>query len=147
MELMKNRLIKQIEENFTDYKRKILDNIQEYSYRKRRYGVDFTITLYISSKKIDLDIVKNYIRDTDKLIQLASNVIAVVFDFADEERGLKASENLLSLLEPRLFDEEIFISIVNSHDNFDEKEQVRHLLDLLIESIQNGYNDVPELPS
>lgn len=144
---MKTKLINQINENFGKYQEEILKHLEEYSYRKQRYGIDYTIALYISSKEIPKDIIKSYIRCTDRLIPLDANFVAVIFDFADEEKGLKASENLLSLIEPELFEEEIYLGVVSSHGDFDEKGSVRHALDLLIESIQSGCNDVPKLPT
>jgi len=146
-EAMKNRLTEQILENYNCYKNDILGEIEEFSYRKKRYEVDFTISLFISSEKIDFDFIEESIRDTDKAIVLDHNFIAVIFDFATEETGLKATENLLALLEPRLFSDEIYISVVNSHDRIDDDEHVRKALDLLIDNINNGFKDIPKLPS
>lgn len=140
---MKNRLTEQIVANYQDYKQKILDEIGKYSYRKRRYNVDFTIALYIASEEMSFDFIQEKIRDTDKLVALDTNFIAVVFDFATEDGGFKAAENLLALLEPRLFSGEIYISVVNSHEHADDNEHVHKALDLLIENINSGYNDVP----
>ncbi len=144
---MKNRLTEQILESYNCYKNEILGDLEEFSYRKKRYDVDFTIALFISSDKIDFDFIKESIRDTDKVIVLEHNFIAVVFDFATEESGLKATENLLTLLEPRLFSDEIYISVVNSHDRLDDDEHVRKALDLLIENITNGFKDIPRVAS
>ncbi len=143
---MKNRLITQIRENYNRYKSEIVEYLKIYDYRKRRYKVDFTIALYIAIREIDADFVKRYVRDTDTVVVLDSNFIAVIFDFASVEAGFKAAENLLTYMEPRLSTDEIYISVVNSHDRLDESEHVRKALDLLIENIDNGFRDIPELP-
>ena len=144
---MKNILIEQILENYNSYKNDILSALEEYNYRKKRYGVDFTVTLYISSKEIPVEIVKEDIRETDRLVGLEKNFIAVVFDFTDEEGGLKASENLLAMLEPKLCCSQIYIGVTNSFDSIDDDEQVRRALDILVESIQSGFNNVPRISS
>lgn len=142
---MKNRLTKQIVENYQRYKQRILDNIESYNYRKRRYDVDFTVALFISSDEIEADFVQKNIRNSDKLVTLDNNFIAVIFDFADEEQGLKAAENLLALMEPKFFSNEIYISVVNSHEQLDNEEHLHRAFDLLVENINSGYNDVPLL--
>ena len=143
---MKNRLIKQIQDNYFKYKSEIVEYLKIYDYRKKRYKVDYTIALYISVEELDADFVKRYVRDTDTVIVLENNFIAVIFDFASVEAGFKAAENLLAYMEPKLSTDEIYVSVVNSHDRLDEREHVRKALDLLIESIDNGYRDIPELP-
>ncbi len=139
---MQNKLIEQIIENYNGYKNSILRDIEEYSYRKVRYGIDFTVALFISQKDIDSLYIDGKIRDTDRVVKLDTNVVAVVFDFADEEAGFKATENILSKIEPSLFGIPLFVSVVNSHGMIDDDEQIRKLFDTLINEIKNHFDDV-----
>ncbi len=140
---MKDRLIEQILEHYNKYKNEIIKQIEEYSYRKRRYNVDFTLALFLAEKELQISLMASSIRDTDKLIVLEKNLACVAFDFSDEENGLKATENLLTRIEPKHFEHRLFVSVENSHDYSDEDEQVRRLLDTLIEEIQNGFDRLP----
>ncbi|SFV50559.1 hypothetical protein MNB_SM-7-1121 [hydrothermal vent metagenome] len=143
---MKNRLIQQIHENFITYLEKILEHTHEYEYRKRRYKVEYTIALYIAKESIDSEYIRKHVRDTDKLVVLDSNLVAMIFDFADEEAGFKAAENILSFIEPKLSNDEIYISVVNSKDAIDVDEHIRKALNLLMENIESGFRDIPEYP-
>ena len=140
---MKDKLIEQILEHYNRYKNEIIKEIGEYSYRKRRYNVDFTLALFMSEKRLQMQLMDSFIRDTDKLIVLDENLVCVAFDFSNEEKGLKATENLLTQLEPKHFEHRLFVSVENSNEYSDEDEQVRKLLDTLIEEIQNGFDRLP----
>jgi len=140
---MKSKLIEQVLENYNSYKNTILRNIEDFSYRKVRYYVDFTVALYISQKELDSDFIKEQIRDTDRILMLDKNLVVVIFDFAKEEAGFKAAENLLSKIEPALFGAELFISVANSHGMIDDDEQIRKAFDTLINEIRNHFDDVP----
>ena len=140
---MKSKLIEQVLENYNSYKNTILRNIEDFSYRKVRYYVDFTVALYISQKELDSNFIKEQIRDTDRILMLDKNLVVVIFDFAKEEAGFKAAENLLSKIEPALFGAELFISVANSHGMIDDDEQIRKAFDTLINEIRNHFDDVP----
>ena len=144
---MKNRLIEEISNRYRLYKDKILNEAQTYAYRKKRYGVDFTIAVFITTKNIDMTVVESNIRTTDRVILLEGNFIAIIFDFATVERGLKATENLYAQLEPTLFQSNTYIAVMNSSSTTDEDELVRKLFDLLIEEIENKESGVPEIPT
>jgi uncharacterized membrane protein len=140
---MLHGLAEQIIENYNQYKKEILTKIEAYAYRKKRYDVDFTISIMISTSAFHTQSIQEHIRDTDLMIVLAKNLVAVVFDFTNEEMGLKASENLMALIEPQMFDKHLFVSVVSSHNSLDDDEQVRKALDLLIEDITQGFDGVP----
>ena len=129
---MKNKLIEQILENYNSYKNTILRNIEEYSYRKIRYSVDFTVALFIVEKELDSDFINEKVRDTDRVLKLDQNIVGIVFDFADEEAGFRATENILSKMEASLF-----VSVVNSSGMVDDDEQIRKAFDTLIDEIRN----------
>jgi hypothetical protein len=140
---MLHGLAEQIIENYNQYKKEILTKIEAYAYRKKRYDVDFTISIMISTSAFHTQSIQEHIRDTDLMIVLAKNLVAVVFDFTNEEMGLKASENLMALIEPQMFDKHLFVSVVSSHNSLDDDEQVRKALYLLIEDITQGFDGVP----
>ncbi|NPA66258.1 MAG: hypothetical protein GXO11_05170 [Epsilonproteobacteria bacterium] len=140
---MQSKLIEQILENYNSYKNTILRNIEDFSYRKVRYGVDFTVALYMAQKDVDSKFIQEAIRDTDRVLRLDDNLVSVIFDFAKEDAGFKAAENLLSKIEPSLFGSELFISVVNSHGMIDDDEQIRKAFDTLMTEIRNHFDDVP----
>ncbi len=143
--IMKNKLTEQILENYNCYKNSIVTAVEDFSYRKKRYGVDFTVALFISDAAIDDAFVQECVRDTDKVIKLNENFVAVVFDFATVETGLKAAENLMTALEPKLFDNELYVSVVNSENTLDDDEHIRKALDILIDNIASGYDRIPRM--
>ncbi len=101
---MKNKLSQQIVEKYNLYKSAIIDYIEEFTYRKKRYyGVDFTVSPFLSDQKLDIDFIERSIRDSDKALMLDENMVGVIFDFANVESGLKETENLMTMLEPKLF--------------------------------------------
>jgi len=133
----------QILEKYNVYKNAILEEVEEYAYRNNRYNVNFTIALFISDKKLDLNLASKTIRDTDKAIVLEDNFLATVFDFSDSKSGFKAAENLLSKLEPQVFGGKIFVSIVSSEDSIDDDEQIRKALNILIDEISKKLDGIP----
>jgi hypothetical protein len=139
---MERALLDKIKTNYKIYEEKIIHEMDDYEYKHIRYNVDFSIAIYAATGKIDFDFIQNDIRKTDSAILLDDAIVSVLFDFVDSEGGLKASENLLTNLEPRMFGKKIFVSVVNSSDVSDKKEHARKLLNLLIYEIENNLEDV-----
>ena len=140
---MSIQLAEQILEHYNSYKNEILTKIVDFSYRKKRYSVDYTVALYMANASLDGTLIKNSIRDTDLAIKLDDNLYAVVFDFSKEEEGLKAAENLLVKIEPTLFGKKIFISVVNSIGIADDDGQIRKALNILVDEIHRHFDGVP----
>ena len=139
---MERALLDKIKTNYKTYEEKIIHEMDDYDYKHIRYKVDFSIAIYAATGKIDFDFIQNDIRKTDSAVLLDDAIVSVLFDFVDSEGGLKASENLLTNLEPRMFGKKIFVSVVNSSDVSDKKEHARKLLNLLIYEIENNLEDV-----
>ncbi|NPA65359.1 MAG: hypothetical protein GXO11_00610 [Epsilonproteobacteria bacterium] len=140
---MEKELLVKLDQNFQDYRQKLLQAMKEYSYRFKRYDVDYTVALYALSTPVDISFVENKIRKSDKAVLLDDGLIAILFDFVDAEGGLKASENILTELEPKMFGKKIFVSIVNSKDAQTKEEHIRKLFDLLRYEIKNDMTDIP----
>jgi hypothetical protein len=142
---MQQKLVEQILESYNSYKNTILVALEDYEYRKKRYGVEYTVALYITTKELSEETILKSVRDTDNVLFLSKNFVAVVFDFSDTQNGLKAAENLLMQLEPQMFHERIYVSVVNSKGTMDDDELVRHAFDLLIDEIKSGEDGIPNL--
>ena len=141
--MMQKQLLEQLQKNQKEFHDIILSAMQEYSYRFKRYGVDYTVALYALSDTINIDIVKSMIRKTDRVIELDEHFFCIIFDFVEADAGLKASENILAKIEPQIFGKKIFVSVVNSKDASSKEEHIRKLFDLLSYEIKNNIDDVP----
>jgi len=141
---MKDRLIEQIENNHALYRDRIVSEISDCFYRKERYKVNFSVAIFISTKEFDIDFVKKNLRGTDRAFLLESNLLVVTFEFVEEESGLKATENLLNILEPAFFHEKVFVCVVNSQESAKHEALIRNILNKLIDEVDANFDKIPQ---
>jgi len=117
----------------------------EYFYRYQRYDAHFSMALFYSHEPLDEALFIDAIRESDKHLILQDNLICVVFDMTSNDRGLKASENLLALYEAKHFGKKFYASYVSMED-FATKEAMRsQLFSLLNYAIkENKYNQITD---
>ena len=80
---------KQIKDNRHKFHKKIIDKLDNYSYRKKRYKLSFSITVAISDKKIDLSEFIKLKRKTDEFIVLQDNICCIIFDGTSSDSAIK----------------------------------------------------------
>ncbi|MFA5462019.1 MAG: hypothetical protein WC274_08070 [Sulfurimonas sp.] len=86
-------------ENYEKYFNKIANYLDEYLYRHKRYHVNFAIALvYCPEDNLDIDLLSNTKRKTDRYISLDENLSFIIFDCVDVESSKLATQNLQNRL-------------------------------------------------
>lgn len=98
-----------IKENRQKYHDEIIDNLEEYSYRNKRYHVNYAVALCFCVKDINLNELVKVRRKTDRYITLQSNLSCVVFDCIDAESSKKAAQNLKRDVKESCVEKDFFI--------------------------------------
>ena len=140
---MKNELSKHLEENLTEYKKKVLEVIAPYNYQKERYGIDFAIAIGATLDDVDMAAFSQTIRLTDTFIYLDKHVSGVVFAFNDTENAIKAASNLLNKFEMQFFSNKIYMGIISSEEETAPEQQVKKLFETLCYGIEQGMANIP----
>jgi hypothetical protein len=118
-------------EQLTSMKEKLLHALKDFDYRLKRYEVNYSIALGYSPAEIDLSPMAHYIRESDHFVILNHNTCAVIFDCTDEERGIKAANNLLTHFQGAFFSTPLYTSIVTA-SNYSATPQMLHDLFYLV---------------
>jgi len=116
--------------------------IEDFDYRFTRYEVDYSVTLAYTPEPIDLTpLLTKYIRETDHAIILQDQLYAIVFDSADENRGIKAANKLLTFFQQLYFSKSIFASAVTASNFNNPTQMISKLFDLLDYSISHDMDN------
>ena len=140
---MNRTLIKHIRSNLDTYENELVTALESFSYKKERYGIDYSIAVGATLVDIDMKPFEKSIRKTDKFIYLDSSVCAIVFDFNDSEQGIKAASKMLTKFEMQFFSNKIFLGIINSEDETNVEQQVKKLFETLCYGITSGMSNMP----
>lgn len=131
-----------------EYKnRKILQDklereLNDFDYRYTRYEVNYCIAIAYTPEPLDLSpLLSKYIRETDHAIMLQDQLYAVVFDTADETKGIKAANKLLTVFQHMYFSQSIFASIITASDYNDPSQMISTLFDLLEYAIDHNMDN------
>lgn len=112
---------------------------EDFDYRFIRYEVNYCLVIIYTPEPIDLfPLLSKYIRETDHAIMLQDQLYAVIFDSADETKGIKAANKLLTLFQHLYFSHSIFASITTASDYNSPAQMISKLFDLLDYSISHN---------
>lgn len=118
---------------------KLERELDDFDYRYTRYEVNYCIAIAYTPEPIDLaPLLSKYIRETDHAIMLQDQLYAVIFDTADETKGIKAADKLLTFFQHLYFSHSIFASITTASDYNSPAQMISKLFDLLDYSISNN---------
>ncbi len=101
-------------ENRQKYLNEIIDNLEEYSYRNKRYHINYAVALCFCTKDISLNELVTLKRKTDRYITIESNLCCVVFDCIDAESSKRAAQNLKTEVAESCLGEDFFIHVATS---------------------------------
>lgn len=101
-------------ENRQKYLNEIIDNLEEYSYRNKRYHINYAVALCFCTKDISLNELVTVKRKTDRYITLESNLCCVVFDCIDADSSKRAAQNLKTEVEENCLGEDFFLHVATS---------------------------------
>jgi hypothetical protein len=107
-----------LEKQTREFIQTIQTNIQTYSYREERYQNPFSISLFYSTEKIDMDPqeFKKYLRKTDTFILLSDYIWCVVLDTISSQHHITTTENLYEKLVNKNNHKKIYAATVHSEE-------------------------------
>jgi len=134
-------ILKIIKKNRHAYYQSIMNEIDIYIYREKRYETSFSLAAVCSKEEISLNVEKlqDDIRETDKIIQLSDDLLCIVFDSTCHISYVKTAENLNKALQECYFKDRFFISTATSQEfNKNYLDMTNKLFERLEYAIQNN---------
>jgi len=121
---------------------KLTQAIKDFSYRFKRYEINYSIAIGHSPEDIDLSSLSHYIRESDRFIVLDHNTCAVILDCTNDECGIKAANNLLTHFQGNFFSSLLYTGIVTA-SNYDTVALMTHDLFYLLDyAIFHNMNNI-----
>jgi len=119
----------------------ILDIIDNYIYREKRYETHFSLAIVYSKTPLNVHSqeLQKTLRKTDNLICITDNIVCIVFDAAQTHSYVKAAENLYKTLKSIEYHQHYFIATAFSDDfNNNYLDMINHLFDRLHYSVEHN---------
>lgn len=132
----------QIKENRKMYHEAIINRLSHFSYRKKRYKLNFSIAIGLCDEQINLSEFIEIKRKTDDFIVLQNNLCCIIFDGADSDSAIKAAANMQTDFQYKYFNKKIFVSVVAAEDYDDDIAMVNSLFDILDYAISNDLDNI-----
>ena len=130
-------MLTEIQEKRSDYVKKIINTLDEYSYRSKRYHINFALAIVYCKKDIALGEIIDVKRKTDRYIPLDKNLSCIVFDCIDSESSKKAASNLQKQVKQSCLDDELYMEVITSMDYESASKMTNYLFDTLEEFLYN----------
>jgi len=116
------------------YCNEVIHALEEYSYRYKRYHINFALALcYCSKDGALLSDLVDIKRKTDRLILLDDNLCCVVFDCIDDETSKKAAQNLEAQIQGHCTNGDYFMRVLSSI----ECESALKMCDSLFDALED----------
>lgn len=134
-------MLKIIKEHRKQYHKKILNNLDDYIYRKERYNLDFSIAIGICDTTVDMSGFNKYIRKTDCFIVLENYLCIVIFDGISIDNAIKAASNLQTKFQSENFGKQLFVGVADPNDYHNDDygfKMVHSLFDILEHAISHN---------
>ena len=131
--------IKALQQNYSDT---IIDAMQSYIYREKRYNTNFSVVMIYSTLSFEemTSQLSSKLRYSDKILCSHQNLFCVIFDSVDADSYLKVAENLFEILKNINYPSNYYIATAFSK-NFDEN--YLEMLNKLFERVE--YSVVHEM--
>lgn len=130
-------MLVEVKKSRQNYVQEIINNLDEYSYRNKRYHINFALALIYCTKNISLNEIIDVKRRTDKYISLDKNLSCVVFDCIDSESSQRAALNLQKQVEESCLSEDLFMEVITSIEYESAPKMTNYLFDTLEEFLYN----------
>ncbi|QOY53991.1 hypothetical protein HUE87_08805 [Candidatus Sulfurimonas marisnigri] len=130
-------MLNKVKNSRQQYHEKIISNLQDYSYRNKRYSIEFALAFGLCDDSNDFYDFVNSKRKTDKVIALEDNLCCVIIDCVSKEDAIKATSNLVHGFKSKKSKETLYSGVVSSIDYENDANIVASLLDILEYSISN----------
>ncbi|MBE0513725.1 hypothetical protein [Sulfurimonas sp.] len=126
-----------IKDSRPSYSQEIINKLDEYSYRNKRYQINFALVLIYCKKDINLDEIIDVQRRTDRYISLDKNLCCVVFDSIDYASSKKVASNLQKQVEESCLNEEFFMGVITSIEYESASKMTNYLFNMLEKFLYN----------
>ena len=123
-------------------KETLLQEINKFDYRFKRYGINYSVMTLFATKQIDFTPFSSFIRKSDSFVLIAPNLCAVVFDFTNDANGAKTANKLLAYLQQTYTYEKIYSCVVTASNNESAVQMIDELCHLLKYAITNSIDNM-----
>lgn len=130
-------MLSTIQDSRQNYFQEIINNLDEYSYRSKRYHINYALALIYCKKDMNLEDVIDIQRKTDRYISLDKNLSCVVFDCIDSDTSKKAALNLQKQVEASCSNKDLYMEVITSIEYESAAKMTNYLLDMLEEFLYN----------
>jgi len=138
----KAKLLDLLQTNRTNYTGLIKQRMKKFSYRKDRYGHNFSLTIALCEDEMDLRAYCDYKRQSDEFIILEQNLCCLILDGTDTNSGIKAANNMLSSFQSHHFSRMLYSSVVSSDEYPESSKMISELFYVLKHSIENNLDNI-----
>lgn len=119
------------------YKTKLSDATKDNQYRYERYGFNYSVAIFYSPTAIDMSDIFLHARSSDTSICLDDFTNAIVLDGANDEKGMKAVENIQECFEEEHFGEILYLGVVTASNYDSHSRMIEELFDIINYAISN----------
>lgn len=120
------------EERKKRYSNQIIEALDAYSYRYKRYNIHFAVALCYCQKDLVLGELETLKRKTDSFLLLEEHLASLVFDCVDHNASLQTSQKLQNWFEEKCSEGEYFIRVFCTL----EYESASKVVDALFEALE-----------
>jgi hypothetical protein len=117
---------------------KLVQALKSFDYRRSRYQINYSVAMWHSPEKINLNLLSHCIRVTDRIICFDNHHYAIVYDYTTPESCSQAVNNFLLQYKNTFSSTPLFCSVVNSTQFECITMMVPELLIQLNETIQKN---------
>ena len=135
-------MINLIKTNRNNYLSMIHDNMNEYSYRNKRYNINYAVAVGLCDNDIALNNFGNLARETDKFIILEDNLCSIILDCTPVHHAIKAASNMQTAFQNQYFNKSLFTSVVSSEDYTCNHKMINSLFDTLEYAITENMDNM-----
>ena len=131
-----------IRESYPEYRKIILEKIENKIYSYRRYDVPFTSLLIYSKDRINLDVCGTYIRQSDNIFTLEENLLLVVYDVITPENSYKAAQNFTyQYHNQHNLSQDLYMAIAPAEEENTAIDMASRLFIIMEYALKEGYSN------
>lgn len=123
-------------------KEKLLQAVKDFHYRFERYEANYSIAIGYSPQDIDLTPLGGFVRKTDSFVILDQHTCAIILDCADDIKGMKAANNLLTHFQGSFFATPLYTCVVTASNYDTDAKMIHELFYLLRYATENNMNNI-----
>lgn len=125
-----------------DLQMALLHEAIDFEYRYRRYEINYSIAIGLTTEEIDMSALSSFIRSSDRFVVLTPNICAVILDSAGDQEGIKAANNLLTYFQNHFFGHTLYAAVSTASNHLDAAQLIHEAFDLLEYAISNNMNNL-----